>query len=152
MVEVKIFRQGYLNFEEIQKLIDQLPNDCVNGSNAKPIMNMPSRRATSGKTKTKMFLLLSLQHLVDLVPEFATTTDKQRKLLLLRLFKKAKCIVSRNLFYTENFSVDLANTSRLNDTRRRLQQIQVKPKSINLAIKMCHTIVANRDTKKGRQV
>jgi hypothetical protein len=67
MVEVKIFRHGHLNFEELQKLIGQLPKDYVNGSNTKPIMEMLKRRATSAKTETEIFLLLSLQHLVDCV-------------------------------------------------------------------------------------
>jgi hypothetical protein len=151
MVEIKIFRYGYLDFEELQKLIGVLPKDFVNGSNTKPIMEMLKRRASSAKSETKMFLLLSLTHLVELVPEFATTTDKQRKRLLLRLFKKAKCVISRNLLHTENFSVDLANIFRSNDDRRRPWQILVKTKFVNLAIKMYHTIIANGDTKKQRQ-
>jgi hypothetical protein len=118
MVGVKTFRYGYPNHEELQGLIDQLPKDYVNGSNTKPIIEMLKRRATSTKTETKMFLLLSLQHPILLVPEFATTTEKQRKLLLLRSFKKAKCTISRNLLYYDNFSVDLANIFRSNDDRR----------------------------------
>jgi hypothetical protein len=71
MTGVILFRNGRLNNEQLGALIKRLPGSYVNvnGSNTKPIMDMLNRRATSAKTETKMFLVLSLQHWLRSYPK-----------------------------------------------------------------------------------
>lgn len=98
--------------------------------------------------RQKKFLLLSMTHLVQLVPEFKTANDDQRQKLFLRLFSKAKYTISKNLLYIENTSVHLSNIFRANDGVRRSWQVIVKTKFVSLALKMFHTIILHGNTKK----
>lgn len=147
MDEVVCFRRGTLKERDIGLILRSIQG--VNGSNFKKYRNKLIRRENSIQNETLSYLLTSMRHLVTLVgaDTWKAASRPERAALLKRLFKQAKCTISRNTFHTECFAVDFENTlSRQSDGRLTWQKV-VMTKFTNMALATYDHRIATDDRK-----
>lgn len=128
MAEIHYFRSGSPTDRTINTFLKPIPG--VNGSNYKGYREKLLDHFKDVQSQTVSYLLVSMKQLIDLVgkDEWDAATNPERKALLLRLFSKAKCTISRNCFKIESSAVDVENIFGRADEERKLWQNMVRTK------------------------
>lgn len=149
LVDCIEFRWGMIEENQIFQILKSIPG--VNGSNHSSFRQRLIRRANGAKSGTTWFLMLSMEHLAEIVPEFTTATRRQRQSLLSRIFNRAPVTISRNAFSSDKNSVSFENMFRSNEGLRTHWQIFTRTKFVNLALDAYEDRVLNGDSREGTE-
>lgn len=111
MAEIFFFRLGSPSDRTMNFLLKPIPG--YNGSNYKGYRERLMVHFREIQNQTLSYLLVSMQQLVELVgqAEWDAATLPERRALLVRLFNKAKCTISRVCFKIEYSAIDFENSS-----------------------------------------
>lgn len=131
-LEVFMFRWGKLKDNMLSAVMEDIPgkNEYNEGQIRKRLDGHQSR----AQCQTLTFLKQSMQHLVEICPEFHDASYLAQHELLLSLFNQAKCTISRNLFGVESQAVDFANMFRGDGGERPKWQKLMKSRFLHLAM------------------
>ena len=131
-LEVAVFRWGKLKDTRLGDLMDGIPGK--NDSNTKEIRNQLVAHEGRAQLQTLTYLKQSMQHLVEICPKFHDVSYPTQRKLLIDLFDRAKCAISRNLFAVESQAVDFANMFRGNEGERPMWQRLMRMRFLHLAM------------------
>ena len=131
-LEVFMFRWGKLKDNMLDVVMEDFPGK--NESNEALIRRRLNGHQSGAQCQTVTFLKQSMQHLVEICPEFHDASYPAQRELLLKLFDQAKCTISRNLFGVESQAVDFANMFRGDGGERPKWQKLMKTRFLHLAM------------------
>ncbi|KAM0707552.1 hypothetical protein Q7P35_004197 [Cladosporium inversicolor] len=131
-LEVFMFRWGELKDTMLSAVMEDIPGK--NESNEEMIRRRLDGHQSRAQCQTLTYLKQSMQHLVEICPEFHDASYPAQRELLLSLFNQAKCTISRNLFGVESQAVDFANMFRGDGGERPKWQKLMKSRFLHLAM------------------